>query len=271
MDRELLRRVQLVQLEIAREVKRVCDENDIQYFLCFGTVLGAVRHGGFIPWDDDLDIGMTRREYERFLQIAPDKLKKEYYLHTWHVDPEYALPFAKVRKRGTLYLEGKSTRLKENGFYIDIFPFDYLPADIEQKAMLDKKLIDLFRTKLMKSGYTPWMENGKIIWKKRIGYLYYQAKAALTTREKLIREYEDVIATFPENEDVYWQDPAMHLRSLKRVWCEELTELPFEGENFKVSKHYHEMLTAIYGNYVQLPPEDQRENRHQIEAVDFGE
>ena len=271
MDRELLRKVQLVQLEIAREVRRVCDENGIRYFLCFGTVLGAVRHQGFIPWDDDLDIGMVRSEYERFLKIAPEKLKPEYYLHTWHVDPEYALPFAKVRKRGTLYLEGKSTRLKENGFYIDIFPFDYLPADPAQKAALDKKLLNLFRTKLMKSHYTPWMENGKIIWKKRIGYVYYQMKAALTTHEKLISEYESLVASFPENEDVYWQDPAMRLRSLKRSWCEELTQLPFEGENFRVSAKYDEMLTAIYGNYMQLPPEDQRENRHQIEAVDFGE
>ena len=271
MDRELLRKVQLVQLEIAREVKRVCDEYEIPYFLCFGTVLGAVRHQGFIPWDDDLDIGMTREHYERFLEIAPKALEPEYYLHTWHVDPEYALPFAKVRKRGTLYLEGKSTRLKENGFYIDIFPFDYLPADPAQKAALDKKLLDLFRTKLMKSHYTPWMENGKIIWKKRIGYVYYQMKAALTTHEKLISEYESLVASFPENEAVYWQDPAMRLRSLKRSWCEELTQLPFEGENFSVSAKYDEMLTAIYGNYMQLPPEDQRENRHQIEAVDFGE
>lgn len=271
MDRELLRKVQLVQLEIAKEVKRVCDENNIQYFLCFGTALGAVRHGGFIPWDDDLDIGMTRSEYERFLAIAQEKLAPEYYLHTWHVDPQYALPFAKVKKRGTLYLEGKSHRLKENGFYVDIFPFDYLPAKEEEKAHLDRKLLDLFRTKLMKSGYTPWRDNGKIIWKKRIGYLYYQMKAALTSHEALIREYEELVASYPENERVYWQDPAMHLRSLKMEWCQELTEIAFEGEMFKVSKNYHEMLTGIYGDYMKLPPEDQRENRHQIEAVDFGE
>lgn len=271
MDRELLRKVQLIQLEIAKEVKRVCDENDIPYFLCFGTVLGAVRHHGFIPWDDDLDIGMIRKHYERFLEIAPKALKPEFYLHTWHVDPQYALPFAKVRKRGTLYLEGKSTRLKENGFYIDIFPFDYLPAGAEARGKLDKKLITIFRTKLMKSGYTPWMENGKVLWHKRLGYLYYQALAALTTHEKLIAEYERLVASYPENEDVYWQDPAMHLCSLKCRWCEDLTEMDYEGEPFKVSKQYHEMLTAIYGDYMKLPPENQRENRHQIEAVDFGE
>ena len=123
----------------------------------------------------------------------------------------------------------------------------------------------------MKSGYTPWMDNGKILWHKRLGYLYYQARATLTTHEKLIAEYEALVASFPENELVYWQDPAMHLRSLKRSWCEDLTEMAFEGEMFKISASYHEMLTAIYGDYMKLPPEDQRENRHQIEMVDFGE
>lgn len=271
MDRELLRKVQLVQLEIAEEIKRVCDENNIQYFLCFGTMLGAVRHQGFIPWDDDLDLGMVRSEYERFLEIAPQKLNPKYVLQTWYNTPEYPLPFAKVRKRGTVYLEGKSTQLAENGFFVDVFPFDYLPADEEQKAALDKKLLDLFRTKLMKSRYTPWMENGRIIWKKRIGYLYYQLKAAMTSHEKLIQEYDALVASVPQSDRVYWQDPAMHLRSLKLAWCTELAEISFEGKLFKGPKNYDELLTAIYGNYMQLPPEDKRENRHQIEVVDFGE
>lgn len=271
MDRELLRKVQMVQLEIAKEIKRVCDENNIQYFLCFGTMLGAVRHQGFIPWDDDLDLGMLRSEYERFLEIAPTKLKPEYYLHTWYNDPQYPLPFAKVRKRNTLYLEGKSTRLKENGFYVDIFPFDPQPATDEERSSVNKKLQDLFRTKLMKSGYTPWMENGKVVWKKRIGYLYYQVKALAATQEGLAKEYDALATSFPESDILFWQEGISKMRKIKRQWCEELAEFNFEGEMFKGPKNYDEMLTTIYGNYMQLPPEDQRENRHQIEAVDFGE
>ena len=111
MERELLRKVQLTQLEIAKEIRRVCEENDIPYFLTCGTLLGAVRHQGFIPWDDDMDVGMLRENYEKFCRIAPEKLKPEYCWQTWYTDPNYALPFGKVRKRGTLFLEAKSHRL----------------------------------------------------------------------------------------------------------------------------------------------------------------
>jgi lipopolysaccharide cholinephosphotransferase len=270
MDRELLRKVQMQQLEIAEEIKRVCDENNIQYFLCFGTMLGAVRHQGFIPWDDDLDMGMLRSEYERFLEIAPQKLKPEYLVQTWYNTPEYPLPFAKVRKRGTVYLEGKHSLLQENGFYVDIFPFDSQPASDEERMAVNKKLQDLFRTKLMKCKSKPWMENGKILWKKRIGYLYYQAKALTASQEALAKAYDSLATSFPESDILFWQEGISKMRKIKRSWCEELAEFNFEGVMFKGPKNYDEMLTTIYGNYMQLPPEDQRENRHQIEVVDFG-
>ena len=122
MDQKTLRRIQLTQLEIGKEIKRVCEENDISYFLAHGTFLGAVRHQGFIPWDDDMDMGMLRPDYEKFCRIAPEKLKPEFFFQNWYSEPNYGLPFGKVMKRGTVYLEGKKTRrLKENGFWI-FFP-----------------------------------------------------------------------------------------------------------------------------------------------------
>ena len=107
MDSETLRKVQLVQLEIAKEISRVCDENGIKYFLTGGTLLGAVRHGGFIPWDDDLDIGMFRQDYEKFLEIAPVSLREQYKIIDWNSDQSYPHPMGKVIKKGTLYKESK--------------------------------------------------------------------------------------------------------------------------------------------------------------------
>jgi len=163
MEQKLLRKVQLTQLEIAREIKRVCEENDIAYFLSDGSFLGAVRHQGFIPWDDDMDMAMPRKDYEKFCRIAPEKLKKEYCLQSWYTDPNYGLPFAKVMKRGTVYLESKKTRrLQENGFYVDIFPVDNMPEAPKEQTAHWNRLLSIYRTKLMKCGYRPWMENDQI-------------------------------------------------------------------------------------------------------------
>lgn len=272
MERELLRKVQMVQLEIAKEIKRVCEENDIRYFLADGSFLGAVRHQGFIPWDDDMDMGMMRSDYEKFCRIAPEKLKPEYCLQTWYTDPNYGLPFGKVVKRGTVYLENKKSRkLRENGFYVDIFPFDYVPEDPMSREQLAAKLLSIYRVKLMKSGYKPWMEENRIVWKKRIGYLYYQLKALFVSQRELAKGY-DALAVSPCDSTMVCEQSALPRPDYYRsAWIGELADYTFEGETFKGPKEYDKFLTALYGDYMQLPPEDQRENRHQIVEIDFGE
>jgi len=272
MEKELLRKVQLTQLEIAREIRRVCEENDIRYFLADGSFLGAVRHQGFIPWDDDMDMGMLRSDYEKFCRIAPKKLKPEYCLQTWYTEPNYGLPFGKVVKRNTVYLENKkSRRLQENGFYVDIFPFDYVPENKLEREELARRLLSIYRVKLMKSGYKPWMENDRIIWKKRIGYLYYQLQSLFSGQKELARNY-DTLAVSIHNSPVILEQNA-----LPKPYCfpaetfSELADFVFEGEIFKGLKDYDTYLRLFYGDYMQLPPEDQRENRHQIMEIDFGE
>ena len=126
MEREVLLKVQPILLDMVKEISRVCEENGIRYFLYRGTFLGAVRHRGFIPWDDDMDVAMPRKDYEKFCRIAPEKLGNQYCFQNWHTDDAYAHPFGKVRKRGTVYVEAKCHRLPENGFYVDIYPLDFL-------------------------------------------------------------------------------------------------------------------------------------------------
>lgn len=271
MEKDILRKVQLAQLEIAQEIKRVCEENDIPYFLCDGSLLGAIRHQGFIPWDDDMDIGMLRRDYERFCSIAPEKLKQEYCLQTWYTDPNYGLPFAKIRKRNTLYLEAKSSLLQENGFFVDIFPFDFVPEDPQERAALANKLLQIYRVKLMKSRYTPWMENDKIIWKKRIGYLYYQFKAIFANQDALARAFDALATSVAGSSTVCEQCAASVPMCYPYDVCSELEDCVFEGERFRGLRQYDAFLSGTYGDYMQLPPEDQRENRHQIVQLNFGD
>ena len=163
MDNETLRKVQLAQLEIGKEIKRVCDENGIKYFLDSGTLLGAIRHKGFIPWDDDMDMGMLREDYERFIEIAPKELKPEYFLQTWKTDKSYPYAFAKIRKKGTVFIEAVSQKTNaHNEIFVDVFPYDIYPDDETVRTKLTKKIMLLKYSLWMKDGMTPWLRHKSV-------------------------------------------------------------------------------------------------------------
>ena len=118
-----LRKLQLTEIEVLDEIVRICKKHKLQYFLLAGTCLGAVRHSGFIPWDDDIDIGMPREDYEKFLNIALDELDEKYFLQYYKTDENYYLGFAKVRKNNTSFItKGFEKKKGHQGFFVDIFP-----------------------------------------------------------------------------------------------------------------------------------------------------
>lgn len=125
-----LERLQNTELEILKVLAGFCEANDIQWFIDSGTVLGARRHGGFIPWDDDIDVGMLREDYDRFLELALDAFPEGYSVHTAENTPGFAGMFAKVYKDGTLFetKETKEAGLKQ-GIFVDIFPYDSLSIE----------------------------------------------------------------------------------------------------------------------------------------------
>ena len=126
MERELLRKVQLTQLEIAKEIRRVCEENDIPYFLTCGTLLGAVRHQGFIPWDDDVDVWMPRADYEKLEQIVNSETDTPYRVMNFHNTKGFTLAYGKLVHTGTSLVEHVAGAV-DTGLFVDIFPFDGLP------------------------------------------------------------------------------------------------------------------------------------------------
>ena len=271
MEKELLRKVQMTQLEIPKELKRVCDENNIRYFLNWGSYLGAVRHKGFIPWDDDMDFGMLREDYEKFRRIVTQKLDPAYCFQDWYIDENYALPYGKIRKRNTLFVEAKSPRLEENGVYIDVFPMDYAPQPQKERNAMNQKLLHLFRLKLMKCGYTPWMEEDRVVWKKWIGYLFYRFAALFISQRAIRDKFDGLIQSVPKSDVLYDQQARSYGVYLDEKWYRDLAEYSFEDTTFVGGKEYDEILTRMYGDYMQPPPENQRENRHQIMELDLGE
>lgn len=135
-EQETLRRLQLVELGILKDIDQVCRANGITYFLDSGTALGAVRHGGFIPWDDDIDIGMPRDDYERFLEVAPTALGEKYEVSDPRDNPHQAALFAKVMLKGTRFATEETIEAGfDQGVFVDVFPYDVLSADpaVEKK------------------------------------------------------------------------------------------------------------------------------------------
>lgn len=270
MDQITLRKVQLTQLEISKEIKRVCDENEIEYWLDSGSTLGAIRHKGFIPWDDDMDIGMKRDAYEEFLRIAPSKLRPGYYLQQWETDNGYAFPFAKVRKNNTVYIENTSRNSSaHNGIYVDVFPYDNFGNDVGKQGNPLKSLKAIMQ---IKSGVRSWEGQDKINTIRFLKNIPAIVLSPFYSREKLIKKYYS-LATMYNNKPTEYYFPQGISNYGKWIIpvsaMEEMIEVPFEDTTFKVPKGYDVYLTHAYGDYMKLPPEDKRENRHQIIEVKF--
>ena len=235
MEQKLLRKVQLIELKIAKELKRVCEKLDIPYILDSGTLLGAVRHRGFIPWDDDMDFAMTRANYDRFLLEAPAELGEEYYLQSWKSDPAYGYPFAKLRLKNTAFVEAVSQYAgSEKGFYVDIFPYDVYPDGQAERKGQGHAYDLLRRLILLKGEYTPW-EAGNHRSLKKIIYKTMAIAALPFSREQLIHRFEAATRRFNDSPS---------------------------GKVFSSG-------TDNYGTWVV--DAEERENKHQPVLVDFGE
>lgn len=267
-----LQKLHKVEVYILEEVKRVCEKHDIKYFLAFGTMLGAVRHKGFIPWDDDVDIGMMSEDYEKFLQIAPKELGEQFFLENQKTNKECGFVFSKVRLLGTEFVETKGNQnARHNEFFVDIFPF-YNVTENERKRKKDgMKLSVLCQVLYTKSGYRVWEGDGV---RKAIKFMPIRIIALFMTKSWLLKKIEK-LANNSENV-TGWVWPHTGLKKGYMRWIlpvdifEEHTNTVFEGVEFRTLKKYDEFLTRVYGNnYMELPPEENRITHKPIK-IEFG-
>lgn len=264
-----MNKLQKIELDILLEIDRVCKAHGIRYHLAYGTQLGAVRHGGFIPWDDDLDIAMMREDYDRFVAVAERELATPFVLQTWTNDPYYANPFAKVRARGTLLRERfGSPKIKEQGVWVDIFPYDAVPSDLAAQKKMYRYL--LLRQKLLfvKCGYTPWRQNPSL--KKSAAYALLRLIAAFCTKEVLKKKIDARMRKYAYAQSDWITECAdadyfAHV-TLRRV-AEPLTERSFEGTLLPIQQNYDDILTREYGDYM-TPPATVPQSYHNVSDLD---
>ncbi|HIZ20026.1 MAG TPA: LicD family protein [Firmicutes bacterium] len=270
---EILKKTQSLQLALALEVKRICKKHGLRYFLIAGSLLGAVRHQGFIPWDDDLDIGFFREDYDRFLALCRTELDPErFFLQDFSTDPGYGLCFAKLRLNGTRYVE-KSARKAEahSGIYIDLFPFDNVPAEERLQNRQNRRTYFYKRLLLLKQGYRFWKREE---WLKRAVYGILRIPALFLSAGTIHRHLEKEMRRYNgrETEKVVAVGGSYGYKkeSVERRWMQETVELPFEGERLSCPKAYDAYLTYFYGDYRTPPPPEKRGDRHQIVQIDLG-
>ncbi|MBD1541854.1 LicD family protein [Arthrobacter sp. IA7] len=266
-------RLHHLQLEIAGEIRKICIANNIKYFIIAGTLLGAVRHKGFIPWDDDMDIGMLRPDYDRFLSVAAGELPSNLFLQTWHSDKGYGLPIAKVRKQGTRIVENISLNASHHkGIFIDIFPFDEKPASALHQAKQNAITYIYKRIVLSRLNYTVGAEKSSL---KNLLLLSLTRSTAFLKVDRLIQLLEREMRRYNTSGtgDVVAIGGSYGYKreTLKRKWVDSLTEVEFEGERWPAFELWPEYLEHMYGDYMQLPPVEQRGKRHGVIEIDLGE
>lgn len=248
-----LREIQKIELDILSDIDRFCRENGIGYSLDGGTLLGAVRHHGFIPWDDDIDIIMPREDYDRFVKTYHSE-NGRYVLYSKDTNPPYRTQlFAKVIDTRTIADEGQYKRQVAYGLWVDIFPADHIPVDdrlcrrIQKRFLRYRHLLYVRNLKQSQKSLRDVVFSALYLFRSDMSVLRsldrYAAKADSSGRVTNLSMVSDDLIGF--------HFPA--------AWFEDLTEYPFEGRRFLGFAAYDRYLTEVYGDYMTLPPIEQRE------------
>lgn len=264
-----LNKLQKAQLMIAKEIKRICEENDIHYFLDSGSLLGAVRHNGYIPWDDDMDIGMCKHDYEKFIKIAPSKLNEAFFLDNYHTNRQNPYVFSKVRLKGTTYIESiGNANLKHNEIFVDIFPYYYI-SDNEIIRKLEGTLMSILSQAILsKNGYKVWKDKGL---KKRLKFIPTDCIGTLCSLSTLRHQIEKLYSKHDNTNRMCIQSGSCYgYWFFNKKILTKLERHVFENEYFNIPVEYDLFLRTAYGDYMKIPPKEKRQT-HQIWKLDFGE
>lgn len=255
LDATVLRQLQLIQLEMLTEVDRICRKCRIQYNIIAGTLLGAVRHQGYIPWDDDADVAMLRHEYERFRCACKKELDhSRFYFQDHRNTPGYRWGYGKLRRKETLFLREHQEHMPyEQGVFIDIFPLDGVPDNYFLRSV---KNLECFCVRKIL-----WSKVGKLaeqnFWKRqayklldripeKVVFRYYHGMVHCANRKKT-RMVRILMFPTPNQEYGYF-----------RCWYENSADMVFEGKVFRGIKDYDSYLTFKFGCYMELPPKEKR-------------
>ena len=267
-----IRKLQLTELYMLKDIAKLCKDNQIKYYLCGGTLLGAVRHGGFIPWDDDLDITMYRKDLTKLVKLLKEEYPEKYFVQDFRSDKEYTRYITKIRLNGTSQTEEcyKYDNIN-HGIYIDIFPLDHTTKQdgigLKLRGVLLRYLFAFKTTKHTKKWTTTYWKSITIKCIKPLTYL---------VPDLFINMLFDWCCTMTDKPGAkYTTSFASHYRWKRQMVSNEVygegTYYKFEDGEFMVPSQYEKLLVQIFSeNYMELPPVEARNSGHVLADINLG-
>lgn len=260
--------LQKIEFDLLKIFVEFCKKHDLKYYLSDGTALGAVRHSGFIPWDDDIDVCMPRYDYDRFIELGSKEFTGDVFLQTYKTDPYFVYAFAKLRNSKTTYVESYFKHSKINhGVWIDIFPLDGLSyKNTKKRKLINMRLKSVwpwiyicFPRSATKRIRAKWFLID-LIYNGFMYFNYFLNANSISTKhvEKKMKKYD--------YEKSYYITNYLAGISTKKVFTKDIfgegKKMIFEGLEVIVPEKYDEYLRILYGDYMKLPPEEKRVSKH---------
>lgn len=267
---DTLRRLQEVETDLLVAIDKLCRDYDIDYFIIGGTLLGAVRHGGFIPWDDDVDIAIPYKDYLRFQEIAPRALPGQYRMVTFQNEKGFAPLWTKIFINGTRFIDEQAQQAQcEQGIFLDIFPYCQLESD---PALAKKQYAKALR--LQRMSYLRHLSKMKLPGRRHkklitVGTTILHHTIARTwTTARMARWFKEVCE--PCNPGDVWFTPCWAKMTSEGNCLFPTQDIEFQGRTVRAPRDSDAFLTDCFGDYMSLPPEEERYT-HAPLVLDFGD
>lgn len=266
MKKMSLNEMKSIQIEMLKYIDKVCQENNIDYFLIGGSLLGAIRHNGFIPWDDDIDIGLTKENFDKLYNLLSKNNNTRYQFFDHSLQEDYYYPFAKLIDTWTCLNENQFKNISNYGIYIDIFTYFNMPVEEELRMKHYKKLKNLQRKIFYYSMKNPF-QSGFI---KNILKAPFVLEAKLEGIDKILKKYNKLLQKYNNVEKKYlisnWPvyKPSCEIQQYDMV--KKVCYHKFENIEALIPKEYDKFLKKVFGNYMELPPKEKRVSHHDIDV-----
>ena len=262
--------LQKVEFDLLRELIRICNKLELKYYLVCGSALGAVKYGGFIPWDDDVDVALPRTDYELLCQKAPSMLPDDMFLQNYITDPNYPVLSSKLRNLNTTYIEKNMQDFDiVHGVFIDVFPIDGLPSTASEQKKYIRKMRAIERRRSAnlprKNGNVIGLRSLGVYWINRLTGMYRDTAVTLRKLTEYVKRYSpeeaDIWCIHHEERSIDAYNPAS--------WYGDGAEAAFEGLKVKIPVEYDCYLTKRYGDWRSDLPEEEKVGHHYYTVCDL--